>query len=168
MQKYTKFPKTLYRLQNSLRFKLKEHEYELIKGRNSYDHVANEQGLYIPRNFSVSQPKNFEPNGVQLFSMSENFKNIILSTMKGALRYYYVVEIPEGTALPDQTVLLQDPVEDFVFWLETEVPIEAKDFNSKIELMLLGNKIHRKKEFKPLFAPEITKKDHQGDSTIST
>jgi hypothetical protein len=39
--------------------------------------------------------------------------------MESVPRYYYVVEIPEGTEVPESTVLLQDPVKSFVYWLET-------------------------------------------------
>lgn len=50
MIRHMKFPKTLYRLQNSLRFRLKEGIDAIEKGRiNSYDYIMNEYGLYIPR-----------------------------------------------------------------------------------------------------------------------
>lgn len=94
MKRFTQFPFTLYRLQNSLRFKLKEKSVELDKGRSAYDYIANDQWLYTPRNFTDSQVTKFQPNGMQLYSMSEDFKDIIRSTLKGGPRYYYVVEIP--------------------------------------------------------------------------
>lgn len=53
----------------------------------------------------------FRPNGIPLFSMSEGFKQILRSTLKSSLRYYYVIEIPQGTAVPEKTVLLKDPIE---------------------------------------------------------
>ena len=120
MIRHMKFPKTLYRLQNTLRFRMKEGTAALEQGKTNYDYIINEHGLYLPRTSIKTDTVDFRPNGVQLYSMGDNFKEILRSTLKeGAPRFYYVVEIPEGTELPESTVLLQDPVENFVYWLET-------------------------------------------------
>ncbi len=76
--------------------------------------------------------------------MSDTFRQM-LAGFKGAPRYYYVVEMDVDTELPNSVGLFQDPLEEHLYWLETEVAIEPKEFNSKIELMLLGGLIHRKK-----------------------
>lgn len=122
-----KFPHTLFRinLTKSPKFKLKEYKEQEAKGSSSYDFVAaNGKICPLPSDLFSS------PNGM---SMRPNTQNefTIISDKSGKT---FILEIPAGTSVPDETVLVHEFGDQFS--LQPAVAMDPEHFNVKISYFM--------------------------------
>lgn len=134
--KFKKFPITLYRLQQSKEVKLRDLTSQSSKGRRSYDFVINDDGLIYP-----STTENFiGPNGMSLRPIGKSLANISKS-----LKYSYVYEIPEGTEIPDDLILLHEYLDHYS--LQTSVKCTPLDLNYRLNSFIMKQKSLTKEEY---------------------
>lgn len=135
-----KFPLTLFRINSTKlpKFKLRELKEQEAKGSFSFDYVAFD-GKIRPLEgnlFSALNGMSLRPNTQNEFT--------IISDRPGKT---FIVEIPAGTAVPDETVLVHE-FEDH-FSLQPSVAMDPKKYNAKISYFLQNPafKVYTKSEW---------------------
>ncbi len=94
-------PVSLFRMQGTVKASLRERDEQSVKGRTSFDLIVK-NGMVIPRDPAVLT---FDgPNGCSLRPLGPMLSTI-LAGFKGKP---YVFEIPQGTPIPDDLVLLHE------------------------------------------------------------
>ena len=124
MQRFTRFPQTLYRIQPRLPVKLRDYETQISKNRLSFD-LKLHKGLVLPM-----QGNHFHtPNGMSLRQANDKMMNI-LSNFRGDLNLLRIYRMQENSPVPDDMVLILEHSDHYS--LQTSKEVSLNDFNSKL------------------------------------
>ncbi len=97
-------PITLFRIQSGLAVKLRPKE----EGKHSHDIVRREDGLVLPRD--AAELHYLGPNGMSMRPKG-NMLSVIVGTFTA--RNTVVFEVPQGTPLPPELVLLHEHTDHY-------------------------------------------------------
>ncbi len=129
MKLYRSVPIELFRVQNTLKVKLRDFQKQTAKGSKSFDFKLHEDGLIHP----VPSDQFRVPNGMSLRPGGPNLSNI-LAHFKGK---HVVYRIPEGVAIPENLVLYHEHSDHYA--MQTTVPCTEKELNARLTEFLHKN-----------------------------
>ncbi|KAJ3190609.1 hypothetical protein HDU82_003893, partial [Entophlyctis luteolus] len=124
MQRYTKFPVTVFRIQAKLPVSLCDFEMQTAKGRTSYD-FKQSGGLVQPMAGDV-----FHTPGMSLRQLGPKMIGI-LENFKGEPRVY---RMQEGTAVPPKMTLIHERSDHYL--LQVAEPMPLPEFNDRLSRFL--------------------------------
>ena len=122
-------PVTLYRIQNGKSVALRDKAIQQSKKRTSFDLVLSSKGLVEPllnnENFIRPNGMSTRPNGPMLQELVRNFSG----------NRVVLVEIPEGTLIPQDLVILHEHTDHYSF--QSRVEMRLEDLNAKLTAFLI-------------------------------
>jgi hypothetical protein len=133
-----KFPYTLFAIQKSKvpKLKLREQAEQLAKNLSNYDCVAVD-GNILP----LAEDKYIQPNGMSLRPNTLQEWNLIAD--RGGK--VYVVEIPFGSPIPEDMILVHEFLDHFSLQPARVMPVE--DFNIKVSKFLRTLRVYTRAEW---------------------
>ncbi|RNA03808.1 hypothetical protein BpHYR1_021722 [Brachionus plicatilis] len=127
--RYTKaFPITLFRFQSRSEVKLREFIRQQQKNLPSFDFRLMSDGLIHP----MTTDQFIQPNGMSLRPAGNT-----LETLLKSFRGKYIYMVKEGTAIPDNLVLLHEHTDHYS--LQTSIQCSEKDLNENLTRFLKEN-----------------------------
>jgi len=135
MQRFTRLPYALFRVQRRLPVALRDHDEQMAQGRTSFD-LKSVNGIVHP----MEGDKFHTPNGMSLRPIS--FTQLKLTNaFKGDFRIY---ELAEGLELPAGLVAIHEHSDHFS--LQVTEPTALVDFNLKLTALLKSSPSFTKQE----------------------
>ncbi len=148
MQRYTRLPLTLYRIQANLPVRLRDYQTQMEKNRQSFD-LKLHDGLVKP----VPVGSQFEtPNGMSLRPPTPVMQNI-LTAFRGNPTIY---RFQQGMALPEPLVIYHEHTNQYSLQTSEAMPLD--EFNERLTKLLQSLPAQTREDF---FASLSTDEDDQ-------
>mmetsp|Transcript_40402 Transcript_40402/g.84077 ORF Transcript_40402/g.84077 Transcript_40402/m.84077 type:complete len:159 (-) Transcript_40402:201-677(-) len=126
VRKFTKLPKTLYRIQARLPVKLRDYETQMAKGRASFDLKIHADGLVHP----AHGDEWIGPNGMSLRPATDTMLGI-LEDWKGEPTIF---RLNEGMQLPNNLIVIHE--RDDHWSMQTREPTTLESLNQTLTELL--------------------------------
>ena len=140
IKRFNVTPLTLYRMQSSSNTPLREMVRQLIQNRSSYDFKLAPDGLIYPVKSDFFEGPNgmsLRPKGKTLIELMKSFKGNC------------VYEIPEGTEIPKELVLILEHSDHYS--LQTSIPVTEEVLNERLHNFLSKQKMMTRLECLKIF-----------------
>lgn len=145
MQRFTRVPLDLYRIQNAVTVKLHNKVLQDRLGRTAYDFIPQEGGLILPVKGDTFE----RPNGMSLRPLSA-FLHEMVAKYRGNVLYV----LPKGLEIPSHLVLYLEHTTHYS--LQTAVPIRPADLDKALTEFFSSLERIDKQEFFRRF-PDVSK-----------
>lgn len=116
--RFTTVPTKLFRVQTGVGVKLRLEAAAIAAGRQSFDVSGQRDGLIWPRD--PEEPLFLGPNGMSMRPLGEKLALIMSGYSRGR-----VFEVPEGTPLPSELVLLHEHSDHYALQPTACMTLEA-------------------------------------------
>jgi hypothetical protein len=121
MQRFNRFPVTLYRIQPSLPVNLREYDTQRALNRLSFD-LKLHDGLVLP----MQGNKFHTPNGMSLRQLSPKMESI-LNSFKGSSKKLRIYRMQEYAQVPEDMILILEHTDHYS--LQVKIPMTLEQFN---------------------------------------
>ena len=123
MQRYTKFPQTLFRIQAKLPVSLRDYDTQMAKNRTSFDlKLVNQKVMPMPADSPFHTP-----NGMSLRPCSPKMIDILKNFNGNEVRVY---RLQEATECPEGLCVFHEHSDHFS--LQVARPMSLDEFNDKL------------------------------------
>ena len=137
VRKFTKLPKTLYRIQARLPVRLRDYDTQMAKGRASFDLKIHDDGLVHP----AHGDEWIGPNGMSLRPATDTMIGI-LEDWKGEPTIF---RLNEGMQLPDSLIVIHE--RDDHWSMQTREPVTLDSLNDTLTELLENAPKQTKEQF---------------------
>lgn len=137
VRKFTKLPKTLYRIQARLPVKLRDYDAQMAKGRASFDIKTHDDGLVHP----AHGDEWIGPNGMSLRPATDTMLGI-LEDWKGEPTIF---RLNEGLQLPDNLIVLHE--RDDHWSMQPREPCTLESLNQSLTELLENSPAQTREQF---------------------